>query len=194
MNMGDLSMEKRIAVILADGFEETEAVAPVDVWRRLGFDVVLAGLDRLDVKGSHGIVLKADCLIDRLVPGDFAAVFLPGGMPGSAVLRDSHDVIRIVREMAASEKLVCAICAAPIALGRAGVLEGKRATCYPGFESQLTGAVYTGGRVERDGRIVTGKGPGAVFPFAATVADALGKGAAVAPLYDGMFVEAGDHV
>jgi protein deglycase len=110
-------------------------------------------------------------------------------MPGSENLRGSDAVMDALKRMNAKGGIVCAICAAPIALGRAGLLQGKSATSYPGFNSRLEGANYTGSRVERDGNVITGKGAGASFEFAAVVAEALGKPKSdIKKLYDAMFV------
>lgn len=180
---------KKVLVVLADGFEETEAVAPVDVLRRLEFDVLLAGLDSELVRGSHGIVVKADAKLEAVKPEDFDGLFLPGGMPGSNNLRNSDAVMEAVRKIFAKGGIVSAICAAPIALARAGVLEGRKATAYPGSDDKLDGAIYTGERVERDGALVTGKGAGTAFEFAAELAVALGKPRSdVRKLLDAMIV------
>lgn len=181
-------MSGRLLVVLADGFEEAEAIIPVDVLKRLGFDVVIAGLTEIAVRGAHDVVIQADCLLADVETADCAALILPGGMPGSANLRDSELVMEKIRESNSEGKIVAAICAAPIALGRAGVLQGKKVTCYPGFEGQLTGAEYTAAKTEVDGNIVTGKGPGAAFEFAAAIAGAMGKSVEAAELFQGMFV------
>ncbi len=180
---------KRTLVVLADGFEETEAIAPVDVLRRLGYEVVLAGLDAELVRGSHNIHVKADAKLSDLDVAAFDALFLPGGMPGSDKLRASDLVMETIKAMAAKGGIVAAICAAPIALGRAGVIAGRKVTAYPGYNAKLEGAEYTGARVERDGHIITGKGPGASFDFAIELAAALGTPRGdVKKLMDAMFV------
>jgi 4-methyl-5(b-hydroxyethyl)-thiazole monophosphate biosynthesis len=181
-------MEKKIAVILADGFEEIEAVVPVDVFRRLGFEVVIAGLSKT-VNGSHGIKVQADCLLSELKETRFDAVFLPGGMPGAANLRDSPEVLALVKKVNARGGVVSAICAAPIALKAAGVIEGKTVTSHPSVKNDLKGCNHTGKLTEKDGNIVTGKGPGAAFEFAASIATALGKGDEVEELLNTMFVQ-----
>ena len=182
-------MDKKILMILADGFEETEAVAPVDVLRRLGIDVTTAGLETELVRGSHEIHIKADTLLSAVKVEDFDAIFLPGGMPGSNNLRNSDAVMDALKRMNAKGGFVSAICAAPIALGRAGLLEGRKATSYPGHNDKLEGATYTGNRSERDGNIITGKGPGASFDFAFELAVALGKPRGdVKKLFDSMFI------
>lgn len=161
--------EKQVFVFLADGFEEMEAVAPVDFLRRAGVKVTTASImGRRQVNGSHGVPYVADVLAEE---ADFSAadlVILPGGMPGAKYLEESP----IVKEQClrlAKTGMVAAICAAPGALGAFGLLQGKRATVYPGLEHRLTGAVATGEKVVVDGNIVTGQAPGAAIPFALTL-------------------------
>ena len=178
----------KILEILASGFEEIEAVAPADIWRRLGFEVTLAGLEDMQVTGAHGIVLECDALLEEVSGLDFDAVFLPGGMPGSTNLRDSAAVREIVKQMASSGRVVSAICAAPMVLSQCGVLGGKAFTMYPGMsEFLVSGDVPQSVSAVRDGNIVTGKGPGAVFAFASEVASALGVDAS--GCYDAMMME-----
>ncbi len=181
-------MRKRILEILADGFEETEAIVPADFLRRLGCELVIAGMTSQKVKSSHSIVVEADTLLSSVNPSDFDALFLPGGMPGSKNLRENEKVLETVRKMYGEGKIISAICAAPTALGRAGILDGKRITCYPGSEQMIENVVYTAAMSERDGNIVTGKGPGASFAFAYELASALGMKAEADKLISVMFV------
>ncbi len=183
-------MSKRIVVVLAEGFEEIEAIAPVDIWRRLGFEVVLAGLDSVRVTGAHRISIMCDVLLSEVEVVSVCAVFLPGGMPGSENLKNSDAVISFLRGAAANENvIIAAICAAPIVLGKAGIVDQKKITCYPGFEDQITAAKYTAALTEIDGRILTGKGPGAAFALARNVAEALGEGDEMDQLAKGMFID-----
>jgi 4-methyl-5(b-hydroxyethyl)-thiazole monophosphate biosynthesis len=154
----------RVLVPLADGFEEIEAVTVVDVLRRAPLEVVTAALGESPVRGSHGIALVADARLDDVRADDFDAVVLPGGMPGSRNLRDDERVLSIVRAMASANKLVAAICAAPIALEAAGVLAGRRATSFPGNE--LPSARYVEDRVVVDANVVTSRAAGTAFEFA----------------------------
>ena len=164
-----------ILVVLASGFEETEAVAPSDIWKRLGFNVTIAGLDDMQVTGAHGIVIEADALFDEVCQLEFDAVFLPGGMPGSTILRDDERVCSLVKSMADAGKVVSAICAAPMVLSKCGILAGRKFTMYPGMSDFLaSGDVPCLESAVADGNVVTGKGPGAVFDFASAVAKVLG--------------------
>ena len=161
--------EKQVFVFLADGFEEVEAVTPVEFFRRAGVKVTTVSImGRRQVNGSHGVPYVADVLAEE---ADFSAadvVVLPGGMPGAKYLEESS----VVKEQClrlAETGMVAAICAAPGALGAFGLLQGKRATIYPGLEHRLTGAVATGEKVVVDGNVVTGQAPGAAVPFALTL-------------------------
>lgn len=179
---------KKIAIILADGVEETEFIAVGDVLRRLSMEVCVAGLSGIEVRGGHGFGLKADRLLAECPPAEFDAVFLPGGLGGALAMYESAAVIGFVWEMARSGRIVSAICAAPMVLGKAGLLDGKRFTMYPGLEKYLPEGCRPGPEpAVRDGRIVTGKGPGAVFAFAKELAAALG--ADTAGVYASMFVQ-----
>ncbi len=163
---------KKIMLLLAPGFEEIEALGTCDVLRRLGLDVALTALSGSKVIGAHGIQVAAEAAAGDLDPADFAAVVLPGGMPGAVNLLSARD---LVAQFHASGKVTAAICAAPIVLSAAGVLRGRRFTMYPGFGDYLApDEIPTGRLVERDGGVITGKGPGATVFFAAEVARALG--------------------
>jgi 4-methyl-5(b-hydroxyethyl)-thiazole monophosphate biosynthesis len=154
----------RATVVLADGFEEIEAVVVVDVLRRADVEVVIARVGEGNACGSHGISVVPDCRVEEITSTEFDAIILPGGMPGASNLRDDERVQRLVREFADAGKTVAAICAAPIALESAGILQGLRATSYPGFE--LPSATYCEERVVEDGHLVTSRGPGTALPFA----------------------------
>lgn len=158
----------RACVLLIDGFEETEAITVIDVLRRADAQVSVLGVDARKVTGSHGISVNVDAALDDVVAigAVFDLVVLPGGMPGAARLRDSDKVRRFVVGQHADGAIAAAICAAPIALAAFGILEGKRATCYPGFEAQLSGAVVGGSDVVVDGRVVTSRGVGTALAFA----------------------------
>ena len=180
-------MAKKIVVLLADGFEETEAIVPADVWRRVGFEVVLVGVDSLKVRGGHDIYVEAECLLSEVKVDQIDCLFLPGGIPGATNLKSNADVLSLIRSVN-STGIVSALCAAPIALAEAGIIANKSITCYPGFEDQLGKIKYTGSLTEVDGNIITGKGPGAVFEFAKQVAIALNKESEVIKILKGMIV------
>ncbi len=163
-------MQKTALVILAEGFEEIEAIAPVDVLRRAGVRVTLAGVSSLTVKGSRDTGVQADVLLKDIkdLPD---AVILPGGLPGATNLAKSGEVARLVKQMSVAGKLVAAICAAPaVVLAPLGILDGKKATCYPGCESDFSGkTVHSKERVVVDGNIITSQGPGTALEFALAI-------------------------
>lgn len=164
----------RAVVVLADGFEEIEAVTPIDVLRRAGVEVITASLDGTRVIGSHGIALEADTTLAD-APEAVDLVILPGGMPGADNLGKSEAVRRLVERTHAAGKRVAAICAAPaMALGRTSVLAGRRATCYPGFEKHLpAGVTHVDERVVVDGHVVTSRGPGTALEFSLALVEQL---------------------
>ena len=152
---------------LADGFEETEALAPVDILRRAGIPVTTVGVGGDIIRGSHNIYVKADLALDSFAidPDEIQGVILPGGMPGVKNLYAEQRVLDTVDYCAENSLYVCAICAAPSIPGRMGLLSGKRATCFPGFEGDCTGAEMTGEKVAVDGRFITSKGAGCALDF-----------------------------
>ena len=154
----------KVLVILAEGFEEIEAVTIIDVLRRADVKVVGASLGDTRVRGAHALTVEADCRLDSVLGETFDAVILPGGMPGSKNLRDDPRVLDCVRRQQQRGHYIGAICAAPIALEAAGVLKGKKATCYPGYE--LPSAKFSEERVVRDDKLVTSRGPGTAIEFA----------------------------
>lgn len=179
----------KVAVILADGFEEIEALTPVDVFRRANIDCDMLGLVGEKVIGSHAIPVLAD----KVFNGDLSAydmVVLPGGMPGSINLRDHEMLIQSLQNHAASGKYVAAICAAPIVLNRAGLLEGKNYTCFPGQEANISSGNHQTELVVIDGNIVTSRGAGTALEFSYQLVDLLGgngKQLAHTMVYDQLF-------
>jgi 4-methyl-5(b-hydroxyethyl)-thiazole monophosphate biosynthesis len=153
----------KVLVLLADGFEEIEAMTMIDVLRRADIAVTTAALENVKVRGAHGISVLADCALDEVQSDAFDAVLLPGGMPGARNLRDDSRVMGLLQNQARQNKHLGAICAAPIALEAAGVLKGKRATSYPGYE--LPSAQTSDARVVVDGKLVTSRGPGTAMEF-----------------------------
>lgn len=153
-------------VFLADGFETVEALAPVDVMRRAGIEVVTVSItEHKDVVSAQGVTVAADTLFNISDFNDADAIVLPGGGTGTENLSAFAPLRSLLAEMSAQGRLIAAICAAPMVLGRAGLLKGRKATCYPGCESDLHGALYTASGVEEDGNIITGCGPGVSFDF-----------------------------
>ncbi len=161
----------KVYVFLADGFEDIEALAPVDILRRGGLDVTTVSvMETEEVVSAHGVTVLADSIFyDVAVDGGFESpdlLILPGGMPGASNLRASAVLCDLLIGQAESGRRIAAICAAPYILGELGLLKGLNATCYPGFERHLKGANYTADLVTTDGNITTGRGPAAALPFA----------------------------
>jgi len=169
---------KRVLVPLAEGFEELEAVTIIDVLRRAGIEVVVASLAGNPVTGSHGIRLTADTPLGALAEQDFDMIALPGGMPGAEHLRKDPRIAEIVQRLHAKGRPVAAICAAPMVLAAAGVLEGRRATSYPGFLEDSGQATVVGDAVVVDGGVITSRGPGTALDFALTLVEVLAGAAA----------------
>ena len=157
-------------VFLAEGFEEIEALAPVDVMRRAGLAVTMVSVtDDLVVRGAHGIPVLADATFAALDFADAALLFLPGGLPGATNLEAHAELGQLlVAKAVQDEVVVSAICAAPLVLGGLGLLQGKQATCYPGFEDTMKGATYTAAKVTVDGNIFTACGPAAAWELGFT--------------------------
>ena len=157
----------KVCVFTADGFEEIEGLTVVDLLRRAGAEVLMVSVgEGLTVRGSHDIELKADVLFEEAEYGDSDILVLPGGMPGTLNLRNHEKLCALLKEFAAKDKKIAAICAAPMILGELGILKGKRATCYPGFEEKLFGAEVCTERVVRDGNLTTSRGLGTAISFA----------------------------
>ena len=175
-----------IYLFIATGTEELEALGTADIIRRAGLDLQIVSITgERTVTGSHGIRIVANETLSEADFFDADLFILPGGMPGAANFAACEDLNERIRDHVYLGRPVAAICAAPMVLGRLGLLEGKRVTCYPGFEGELRGATYTGALVEQDDLFITGKGPAAVFEFGYTIvarmkdqatADALAKG------------------
>lgn len=164
----------KVYLFLADGFETVEALAPVDVIRRAGIDVVTVSImGRKNVVSAQDVTVVADALYDEVCLDDADALILPGGGTGTENLSAYKPLCLQLAEAHSKGKLVAAICAAPMVFGRIGILEGRRATCYPGCEGDLSGAEYTAAAVEQDGNIITGCGPGVSFDFGFAIVERL---------------------
>ena len=164
---------------MAEGFEEVEAVTPVDFLRRAGVEVITAGVTGKIVTGSRGVSFTADALVEDL-PRELDGVVIPGGMPGAANVAKSTAAVELVRKLFDEGRLVAAICAAPgVVLGPGGFLKGKRFTCYPGFEKDVKNASFCEDRVVVDGNLITSRGPGTAAEFSCALIEYLaGKEAA----------------
>lgn len=163
----------KILIPLASGFEELEAITNIDVLRRAGLEVLTAGIGGTEIEGDHGIKVKTDTTIEEVKVEDLKAVVLPGGMPGASNLRDSNQLLNIIKKLNEENKLCAAICAAPIVLEAAGILDGKKATSYPGFDKDMSSCNYQNDRVVIDGNLITGRGPGVAMEFAMTIVEYL---------------------
>lgn len=157
----------KVALILANGFEEIEAISVVDILRRGEIECVIVGLDRALVCGAHHICIQSDILLDELNEIEFDAIVLPGGLPGATNLANCDKLIQILSKFDANNKLICAICAAPsVVLNKAGVLK-QNFTCYPGFEKYIKNSNYLPNQnVVKDHNIVTSRGPATAMEFA----------------------------
>ncbi len=161
-------------VFLANGFEEIEALAPVDFLKRMGVEVVTVGVSGETINGAHNIKVVADIPLSEIqLNDDLQGVMLPGGMPGADNLDKCPEVHKAIDFCIDNNKIVSAICAAPFVLGRKGLLNGKNATCFPGFEDELKGATVLTEGVVTDGNIITARGAGVAWEFGAAIGTAL---------------------
>lgn len=157
---------KKVVMLFAEGFEEVEALMTVDILMRGGVDVKLVSItEEMEVTGSHGIRIGMDVTMDQVDFDEQDAILLPGGMPGTTNLGNSPKVTGVLTKMYEAGKIVGAICAAPSVLGQCGILKGKKATCYPGFEDKLTGAEFVDEKAVVDGTVVTSRGLGTSMEF-----------------------------
>lgn len=168
-----------VYIILGKGFEEIEAVAPCDILRRGGVDVKFAGIGGLEITGGNGITVKADCTVEEMDLEAMELVMLPGGMGGVHSILGSETALNAVRRAHADGKFVTAICAAPTILAKLGITDGKQATVYPGMEDQMGTAVMQDASAVADGKVLTGRAPGAALDFGYLLLEKL-KGAETA--------------
>jgi 4-methyl-5(b-hydroxyethyl)-thiazole monophosphate biosynthesis len=173
-------MAKKVLVLLADGFEDVEAVTPVDYLRRAGAEVTTAGVGGKKVKGSRGIAVEPDAVLSELPSVDWDAVVVPGGMPGAANIAASALCGKLLRKAAETDRVVAAVCAAPAGvLFPLGILAGRRFTCYPGMEKDVSGARWSDERVVVDGNIITSRSAGTAGEWSvAIIAKLFGEEAA----------------
>lgn len=158
---------KKIGIFMADGCEEIEGLTVVDIVRRAKMEIVMISITgKREVTSSHQVTFLTDALAAEVDYDTLDGIVLPGGMPGTLNLQADETVNKVIRQFAAEGRLVCAICAAPSVLGAADVLEGKWATCHPGFEEKLTGAKVEEKEVVVDGNVITSRGMGTAIPFA----------------------------
>ncbi len=163
---------KKVAVLLTDGFEEVEAVTPIDFLRRAGVDVLIAGVNERDVVGAHDVRIDCDMTIDEL-PLELDGVVVPGG-PGAKKLAASEETVKLIEKFLKANKLVGAICAAPaVVLGSHGFLKGRKFTCYPGTESSAKDGTLLQDRVVKDGNLITSRGPGTAAEFSLALVEYL---------------------
>ena len=179
-----------VYVFLATGFEDIEALAPIDIMRRASIQVQTVSVTgEQTVVSAHGVGIVADVLLSDVDFQQAEMLVLPGGMPGATNLDACRPLTEAIVRHHETGGAIAAICAAPLVFGHLGLLQGRRATCYPGFESELKGAVCTGAIVERDGNIITGKVPGAAFEFGYTIVDFFLSEGASQPLRQGMIYQ-----
>ena len=161
-----------VYILLGKGFEEIEALLPLDMLRRAELDVMTLGIGSQMIVGSHGIGLVCDADVKNITPDEtLQAVVIPGGMPGTLNIEKSPFAQKFIDYANENGKLICAICAAPSILGHKGLLKGKKATCFPGFEDELEGAVFVDEGVVQDGNIITAKGAGVAIEFGLKIAE-----------------------
>ncbi len=163
-------------MFLAEGFEETEAIGALDVIRRAEIEIRTVGVTGKTVTGSHGVEIVADILPEEKDYSSMEGVILPGGMPGTTNLFEDERVVLAVKSCFETNRLIAAICAAPMIFGQLGLLRGKKATCYPGFEKYLEGAEVVDASCTADGNVICGRGAGAAMLFGAEIVNFFKKG------------------
>lgn len=176
-----------IYIFLAPGFEDIEMIAPLDIMRRAGLQVQTVSITGENiVYSAHQVGFVADVLLQDIDFAEAELLVLPGGLPGATNLDACEPLRQGIMAHYNAGRLLAAICAAPLVYGHLGILDGIRATCYPGFETELTGAHYTAQPVEQDGQFITAFGPGAAMAFGYALTERMGKAAEAAALREGM--------
>ena len=169
----------KVFIFLADGFEEIEAIAPIDIFRRADIDVTTVSVSKeKSVRGAHNITVMADSVFSKTDFSENDLLYLPGGMPGTKNLETHEGLKDLLLKQAGENKPIAAICAAPSILGKLGLLKGEEAICFPGFEHQLTGAILSKEKIVRSGIYSTAKGAGVAVQFALKLVEEL-KGRAL---------------
>ena len=168
---------KKAVILLASGFEEIEALTIVDVLIRAGVRCDMCSIEGITVSGAHNIMVKADIQLSGTCFDEYDILVLPGGMPGSTNLRDNEEVIKVVRKMNSDNKIIAAICAAPIVLEKAGIIDGKRITSHPLVKAQLSGCIYVEEITTQDDNIITSRGPATALYFAFDILKKVGYAA-----------------
>lgn len=181
----------KLGIFMADGCEEIEGLTVVDIVRRAKMEIVTISITgKKEVTSSHNVTFLADALADEVNYDELDGIVLPGGMPGTLNLGANDTVNSVITKFASEGKLVSAICAAPSVLGAAGILNGRHATCHPGFEEKLTGATTSEEPVVRDGNIITSRGMGTAIPFALEIVRYFADDAAVEQICKGLVYRA----
>lgn len=175
-----------VYIILGTGFEEIEAIAPCDILRRGGVEVRFAGIGGREITGGNGITVRADCTVEEMDLENMELIMLPGGMGGVRSILASEPALEAVRRAWKDGKFVTAICAAPTILAKLGVTDGKKATVYPGMEDQMGSAVMRNANAVADGRVLTGRAPGAALDFGYLLLEQLRGAETAARVRNGM--------
>lgn len=176
-----------VYILLGEGFEETEAIAPCDLLRRAGIPVQLVGLNALEVSGGHGICVRADCTAAQMRLDELEMIVLPGGMGGVASIRGCEAALHAIRYAWDNGRYVAAICAAPTILAELGIAAGRKATCYPGLESCMGQAIMQpNAATVTDGQLLTSAGPGTALDFGLLLIEALRGSECAKNVYDGL--------
>lgn len=177
-----------VCIILGKGFEPVEAIAPCDILRRGGVDVKLAGIGGKTVEAAHGVTVAADCTVEEIDQNALEMIVLPGGLGGVESILGCQAALDAVKRAWDGGKYVAAICAGPTVLAKLGITVGRRATCYPGCETQMPGTEYTPVQAQQDGKLITGQAPGASFAFGLKLLAALRSEQTAADVAEGMVI------
>jgi protein deglycase len=179
---------KKVLVLLADGFEEIEALSVIDILRRAEVDVVTAGLEKKEVISTRNVTIIADSVMSLMSVDEFDALVLPGGEPGATTMKNNELVLDLVLSFYNRNKILAAICAAPKVFEATGILSGKRATCYPGCEADFKNVNYSEDAVCVDGHIITSRGPATAMSFSYEILNQLGLSDISEKLQEGMLM------